>query len=86
VLVAKAGVTRRSAFREMMAMLPRENLIGTFLNYSNPPRHARSYARYADENERAEIPGEVEEADSDANRRSLAAETDLREPVGQSDD
>lgn len=59
VIVAKAGVTRRFPFREAVRMLPREKLIGSFLNYSALPRHARNYAHY-----------EQDEAD-----RDLAAET-----------
>lgn len=90
VLVAKAGFTRRLAFREMMKMLPRENLIGTFLNFSSPPRHERNYARYVerygDKDERAEFLDEVEAAPGDTNRHSISAENNPREPLGPSDD
>ena len=57
VLVARAGVTRRLPFREMITVLPREKLIGTFLNCASLPRHMRYYSGYAsytdeaDENE-----------------------------------
>jgi len=47
VLVAKAGSTRRSPFREALALLPRERFIGTFLNFWKPPRHVRKYAGYS---------------------------------------
>jgi Mrp family chromosome partitioning ATPase len=51
VLVVKAGVTRVLAVRELIAMLPRENIIGTFLNFSSLPRHAEGYSYYASEGE-----------------------------------
>jgi len=62
VLVARAGVTRRFPFREAIRMLPRENLVGTFLNYASLPRHARNYAHYAADHaaEDAEIEDEEE--------------------------
>lgn len=65
VLIVKAGVTRRFPFRETIRMIPRENLIGTFLNFSSTPRHARNYAPYAmDESELSENPEEKREDDA----------------------
>ncbi len=55
VLVARAGVSRRLAFLEMVAMLPPESLIGTFLNSSSPPRHANDYKYYQDEPETEDV-------------------------------
>jgi non-specific protein-tyrosine kinase len=46
VLVVRAGATPRSAFRDMLELLPREKLIGTFLNEATQPRHARQYLVY----------------------------------------
>lgn len=88
VLVAKAGFTRRLAFREMIEMLPRENLIGTFLNFSIQPRHAQGYgySRYANEGERSEFSDGVGAADGCANRHRPAAEKDPLEPLDPSDD
>jgi Mrp family chromosome partitioning ATPase len=47
VLVGRAGLTRKSRLREVLRILPREKMIGTFLNYSSLPRHARYYSQYA---------------------------------------
>lgn len=85
VLVAQAGVTRRFPFREMIAMLPRENLIGTFLNFSSLPRHARDYSYYAGEAEPEGL-SNGGEADGHAKRRHLAVETTPGEPLAPSDD
>ena len=50
--VARAGKTRRSAFREMLGLLPREKLIGSFLNHARLPRRAQHYDEYySDEGE-----------------------------------
>jgi non-specific protein-tyrosine kinase len=85
LLVAKAGVTRRLPFREMITMLPREKLIGTFLNFSSLPRHARNYSGYAYEAEPEGL-SNGGEADGHAKQQSLAAETTPREPLGRSND
>lgn len=55
VLVARAGVSRRLPFREMLAMLPPESLIGTFLNSASQPRHATYYQDYQDEPEAEDL-------------------------------
>ena len=47
ILVARAGTTRRSSFQEMLALLPREKLLGSFLNHSRLPRRAKAYLYYA---------------------------------------
>lgn len=44
--VVRSGVTCRSAFREMLDLLPRDRLIGCFLNDTRLPRHARRYRDY----------------------------------------
>jgi Mrp family chromosome partitioning ATPase len=54
VLVVRAGATHRSAFRDMLALLPREKLIGTFLNEAAQPRHARQYLVYDDRTVRSD--------------------------------
>ena len=46
VLVARAGVSRRLQFSEMVTMLPPKCLIGTFLNFSSQPRHNAYYKYY----------------------------------------
>lgn len=51
VLVARAGVSRRLQFCEMVTMLPPERLIGTFLNFSSQPRHNSYYEYYQDDPE-----------------------------------
>jgi Mrp family chromosome partitioning ATPase len=50
VAVVRAGDTPRSAFREMLELLPRDRLVGCFLNDARLPRHAR-YASYYGEEE-----------------------------------
>jgi Mrp family chromosome partitioning ATPase len=55
VLVARAGVSRRLPFREMVAMLPPESLIGTFLNSASQPRHATYYKNYRDDPEAGDL-------------------------------
>ena len=42
LLVAGAGSTRQSAFREMLELLPQEKLIGAFLNRTRSQRHSPS--------------------------------------------
>jgi succinoglycan biosynthesis transport protein ExoP len=73
VLVAKAGVTRRLPFREAIAMLPRESLVGTFLNFSSLPRHARNYSTYAYYGEGEESADPLEVDDSRPDRQLRAA-------------
>jgi Mrp family chromosome partitioning ATPase len=52
VVVARAGETRRSTFLPMLELLPREKLIGGFLNEARLPRFAKQYVHYpADEGE-----------------------------------
>jgi len=46
--VVRAGQTSRSAYAELVGMLPRAKLIGTFLNCARPPRHTRHFYRDAD--------------------------------------
>jgi Mrp family chromosome partitioning ATPase len=59
VLVARAGETQRSAFLDMLALLPREKLIGTFLNEAAQPRHARQYLVYDDRTVRSDEPNAI---------------------------
>ena len=79
LLVAKAGFTRRLPFREAMTMLPRENLIGTFLNFASLSRHAKSYPGYAYYGEEEGPSKADEESDRDPNRRLGVADTVARE-------
>ncbi len=46
--VVRAGITYRSAFREMLALLPEDRLIGCFLNAARLSRHARRYVDYSE--------------------------------------
>jgi Mrp family chromosome partitioning ATPase len=46
IVVARSGLSIRSAFREMLSRLPEDRLIGCFLNDAPVPRHARRYASY----------------------------------------
>lgn len=46
IVVARSGLTFRSAFREMLSRMPEDRLIGCFLNDAPVPRHARRYASY----------------------------------------
>lgn len=48
IAVARAGTTRRASFQEMLALLPREKLIGSFLNESRTPRRAKAYLYYSE--------------------------------------
>ena len=63
VLVARAGVSRRLPFREMVTMLPPECLIGTFLNFSSQPRHNSSYYKYYQDDPEAEDSSTAEAGD-----------------------
>jgi Mrp family chromosome partitioning ATPase len=45
LLVARAGKTLRSAYAKTSALLPRNQIIGTFRNCARPPRHERRYYR-----------------------------------------
>jgi Mrp family chromosome partitioning ATPase len=76
VAVAKAGVTRRWPFRDMIATLSHVNLIGTFLNFSSPSRHAKQYSYYsyyANASERADLPNGQKAARSQAKPRPFVA-------------
>lgn len=46
LLVARAGSTRQSAFRDMLDLLPQQKLIGAFLNRTRSQRHSRYYQDY----------------------------------------
>lgn len=46
VAVARAGVTRHSTFREMLELMPRDGLIGSFLNHVRLPHRSHSYTGY----------------------------------------
>lgn len=46
IAVARSSVTTRSTFREMMELVPREKLIGTFLNDHKLTRRTRKYVDY----------------------------------------
>jgi Mrp family chromosome partitioning ATPase len=82
LLVAKAGFTRRLPFREAIAMLPRENLIGTFLNFSSLPRHARDYSSYAYRGEPEGPSDAADAADSRPNRRRRGSASRRRGQTG----
>ena len=45
--VVRSGKTPRSALEELGKRLPRERMVGFFLNDARPPRHARRYYRSA---------------------------------------
>jgi Mrp family chromosome partitioning ATPase len=51
VVVVEAGATRRSAFRDALQALPRDKVIGVFVNKSRSARHvpAEHYVRHATE-------------------------------------
>lgn len=49
--VVRSGTTRRAAFREMMETLPRDKLIGTFLNQARTPRSTSHYYDYYEDEE-----------------------------------
>ena len=65
VLVARAGVTRRSPFREMLALLPQDKLIGSFLNYARLHRSVKYYEYYAGEDEPEDVPNQGSAAAAD---------------------
>jgi Mrp family chromosome partitioning ATPase len=46
--VVRTGRTPRSGYRALVEMLPKGNLMGTFLNCARPPRHARGYHHHVD--------------------------------------
>lgn len=52
--VVRAGKTPRSGYIELVEMLPKEKLIGAFLNWARPPRYARRGYRYDDYDSPAE--------------------------------
>ncbi|MCH8890729.1 MAG: CpsD/CapB family tyrosine-protein kinase, partial [Myxococcales bacterium] len=63
LLVAGAGSTRQSALREMLELLPREQLVGAFLNRTRSPRHSQYYQGYTkDHTATQEEPDERSEA------------------------
>lgn len=82
LLVAKAGVTRRLPFREAVAMLPRDNLIGTFLNFSSLSRHARGYSSYGYGGDSGGPTSGGDSPDDSADRRLRVAEAIPREQLG----
>ena len=43
VTVARSGLTRQAAFEQMIELLPREKLIGAFLNDSRWQKHVRRF-------------------------------------------
>jgi len=53
VIVARSGICRRQALREMLSVIQREKVIGAFLNDAGNPRRNRYYGDYtSDEDER----------------------------------
>jgi Mrp family chromosome partitioning ATPase len=48
VAVARAGLTRRSAFSDMLDLLTEQKLIGSFLNCAPAPRHAEREMSHPD--------------------------------------
>ena len=46
--------TARSSFRDMLKLLPREKLLGSFLNEIRAPLHATEYGYYLGEDEAEE--------------------------------
>ncbi|HKJ23387.1 MAG TPA: CpsD/CapB family tyrosine-protein kinase, partial [Myxococcota bacterium] len=51
MLVARVGKTARSNFRDMLSLLPREKLIGGFLNQVRAASHATDYGYYLGDDE-----------------------------------
>jgi capsular exopolysaccharide synthesis family protein len=49
VTVARAGVTSKRAFDEMLAIVDETKLLGVFLNEASAPRHKHQYGYYLDE-------------------------------------
>ena len=63
LLVAGAGSTQQSAFLEMLELLPREQIVGTFLNRTRSLRHPEYYRGYGgDHSTTQEEPVERSEA------------------------
>jgi Mrp family chromosome partitioning ATPase len=48
VLVARNGFSRSGAFRDLLAAIGTERVLGAFLNESNPPRHHKYYGYYGE--------------------------------------
>jgi len=46
--IARTGETRAKAFGQMVAVLPRGQILGPILNGNRPPRHSRDYYYYGD--------------------------------------
>ncbi len=61
LLVARAGISRKHAFRDMLDVLGTEKLIGVFLNQSGTPRHSRYYGYYSYESSAAAGPEDAAE-------------------------
>jgi Mrp family chromosome partitioning ATPase len=51
MVVARVGRTARSTFRDMLALLPREKLLGGFLNQVRASLHATEYGYYLGDDE-----------------------------------
>jgi capsular exopolysaccharide synthesis family protein len=51
MVVARAGRTARSSFRDMLRLLPQEKLIGGFLNQVRAPLHTTEYGYYLGEDD-----------------------------------
>jgi capsular exopolysaccharide synthesis family protein len=49
VAVARAGVTSKRAFDEMLGVVNEDKLLGVFLNEANAPRHKGQYGYYLDD-------------------------------------
>jgi Mrp family chromosome partitioning ATPase len=54
-VVARVGKTRKRAFRHMLALLPKERLIGSILNEGPLPTHAHHYGYYRDDDEAQDV-------------------------------
>lgn len=54
LVVARAGKTARSSFQEMLNLLPRDRLLGGFLNEVRSSPHATEYGYYLGEDEAAD--------------------------------
>ena len=46
VIVAQPGITRRAAFQELLGLVPRERILGVFMNRSQQGSHRSSYGYY----------------------------------------
>jgi hypothetical protein len=51
MVVARVGKTARSTFQNMLGLLPREKLLGGFLNQVRAASHATQYGYYLREDE-----------------------------------